>query len=58
MTVVKGEVMLFTCLLHAIPVPTIIWTKNDQLLVPSDRLENRALLVDEHDAFVLQARDE
>jgi len=34
----KGESLVLTCLLHAIPLPTIIWTKNDQILFDSERL--------------------
>jgi len=33
----KGESLVLTCLLHAIPLPTIIWTKNDQILLNSER---------------------
>lgn len=37
-TVLKGESLDLTCSLHAIPLPTIIWTKNDQILLNSERL--------------------
>jgi hypothetical protein len=36
-TILKGESLVLTCSLHAIPLPTIIWTKNDQILLNSER---------------------
>jgi hypothetical protein len=36
-TVLKGENLVLTCLLHAVPLPSIIWTKNDQILLESER---------------------
>jgi hypothetical protein len=38
-TVLKGQSLVLTCLLYAIPLPTIIWTKNDQILLDSERFE-------------------
>ncbi|CAF3856205.1 unnamed protein product, partial [Rotaria magnacalcarata] len=37
-TRVKGESLVLTCLLRAIPLPTIIWTKNDQVLFDTERI--------------------
>ncbi|CAF3915835.1 unnamed protein product [Rotaria sp. Silwood2] len=37
-TILKGESVVLTCLLHAIPLPTIIWTKNEQILFDSERI--------------------
>ncbi|CAF0756370.1 unnamed protein product [Rotaria sp. Silwood1] len=37
-TILKGESLVLTCLLHAIPLPTIIWTKNEQILFDSERI--------------------
>lgn len=39
-TIVKGQSLVLTCSLHAIPLPTIVWTKNDQELLDSDRLND------------------
>jgi hypothetical protein len=36
-TILKGQSLVLTCSLHAIPLPTIIWTKNDQILFDSER---------------------
>ena len=36
-TGIQGESVVLTCLLHAIPLPTIVWTKDHQLLSTSDR---------------------
>jgi hypothetical protein len=36
-TILKGESLVLTCSLHAVPLPTIIWTKNDQTLFDSER---------------------
>ena len=38
LTVFKGQSLVLTCSLHAIPLPTILWTKNEQELLESDRL--------------------
>ncbi|CAF1357382.1 unnamed protein product [Adineta steineri] len=37
-TKLNGESLVLTCLLHAHPLPTIIWTKNDQILFDSERI--------------------
>ena len=36
-TKLKGESLVLTCLLHAVPLPTIVWTKNDQILSDFER---------------------
>lgn len=36
-TVIKGQSLVLTCSLHAIPLPTIIWTKGNQPLSDSHR---------------------
>lgn len=36
-TVIQGDSIVLNCSLHATPKPTIIWTKNDQILFKSDR---------------------
>ncbi|CAF0772843.1 unnamed protein product [Rotaria sordida] len=37
-TILKGESRILTCLLHANPLPIIIWTKNEQILFDSERI--------------------
>ncbi|CAF0852080.1 unnamed protein product [Adineta ricciae] len=37
-TKLKGESLVLTCLLHAVPLPTIVWTKNDQILSNFERI--------------------
>lgn len=43
-TVVKDESLVITCLLRAMPLPTIIWTKNDQILFNTERFARSILL--------------
>ena len=42
--ILKGQSLVLTCSLHAIPLPTIIWTKNDQALLDSDRFHTLSFI--------------
>jgi hypothetical protein len=42
-TILKGEKLVLNCLLHAIPLPSIIWTKNDQIVLDSERFGKEIL---------------
>ncbi|UJR25150.1 hypothetical protein I4U23_006509 [Adineta vaga] len=58
-TKMKGESLVLTCLLHAIPLPTIIWTKNDQILSDFERIsikENNMKLFIENISLIDRGR--
>lgn len=44
-TIMKGRPLVLTCSLHAIPLPTIIWMKNDEELLDSERFNRASLLI-------------
>ena len=52
-TKLKGESLVLTCLLHAVPLPTIVWTKNDQILSDFERFWNQQRLQNVHFLFVI-----
>jgi len=38
--ILKGQSLVLTCSLHAVPLPTIIWMKNEQMLFNSERFSS------------------
>jgi hypothetical protein len=44
-TILQGESLVLTCLLHAVPLPTIVWIKNDQILFDSARFTEHFFVV-------------